>query len=95
MQREAYCTYRSHDHPRWALHGAEEVIRQGGGRALMGLPWGSTDACNFPLPPCLPLYLGDRASGAFTLFHPLPSISSLLPPALLLPQIAVGLLESC
>lgn len=36
-----------------------------------------------------------QSQWGFHAFSPLPSIPSLLPPALLLPQIAVGLLDSC
>lgn len=61
-RRDRYYRYRSYHAPRWLLDGAAEV-RQAGGAALMGLPWGSTDACNFPLPSHLPLYPGDKTSG--------------------------------
>ena len=43
----------------------------------MCLPCGSTDTCNFPLPSHLPLYPGDKASGAVILSapHPIPNAS--------------------
>lgn len=90
-EREGYCRYRSHDPPGWALHGAEEV-RQEGGATLMGLPWASTDTCNFPLPSHLPLYLGDKDGGVTP--RPPPPFLYRSPPALLLPQPPMGLLQS-
>lgn len=90
-ESEGYSRCRAHDPPRWALHGAEEVRQAGGRAALMGLPWGSTDAWNFPLISHLLLYLGDKASEAVTLPH----LFSGSPPALLLPQSFASQQQSC
>lgn len=95
-ESEGYCRCRAHDPPRWALHGAEEVRQAGVRAALMGLPWGSTDAWNFPLISNLLLYLGDKASEAVTVLSPtLPHLFSGSPPALLLPQTFAGQQQSC
>lgn len=59
--------------------------------ALRGLPWCTTDACNFPLPPryCI------LETKLVTFLCPSSSNSIVALCALPLPQIAAGLLESC